>query len=312
MIRILAAAALALICAAPAYGASQAATCATLPAAVATAPAGSTINLAKGSTCENLVLKRTIAGAVTINAGRSTAKGVTFTGSGMTWRSGAIIAPKGVTGKAGEVYGALIRGYGGKPTSKIRIEGVAFGLSRKAIVIDTASDITITKNRFDGVGEDGVIASAVKRLTLTSNTFRNVVGKPTSCTTAGGVTPGLSAAACTAQGGAWTDGYHADAVQMRNGVTDALIADNVINADTQGITQMDTTGDAPLARVRVERNSIAATIHHITLGSNCVDCLIRGNTIRRFKPASYRAVIRPGAARRCGNDVQDEKPDGNC
>jgi hypothetical protein len=312
MIRILAAAALALVCASPTSAALQAATCATLPAAVATAPGGSTINLAKGSACENLVLKRTVPGQVTINAGRSIARGVTFGGSGIYWRSGAIVAPKGVTGKAGEVYGVLIRGYVGKPTSKIRIEGVAFGLSRKAIVIDTASDITITKNRFDGVGEDGVIASAVTRLTVTGNTFRNVVGKPTSCTTAGGVIPGLARRDCEAQGGAWTDGFHADAVQMRNGVTDALIADNDINADTQGITQMDTIGDAPLVRVRVERNSVTATIHHITLGANCVDCLIRGNTIRRYKPTSYKAVIRPGAARRCANDTVDEPRDVAC
>lgn len=74
---------------------------------------------------------------------------------------------------------------------------------------------------------------------------------------------------------------------------------------------MDTIGDAPLWRIRIERNSVAATIHHVTL-TNCIECVIRANVVRRYRPTSYKAVIRPGRARRCENDTIDEPRDGRC
>lgn len=287
------------------------ATCATIAALVASAQGG-TISLPKAK-CEAITLKRTAAKVVTINAGGSTIRGLTINGSNIRWRSGTIVSPNGVEGKASAVYGLLIRGSAKTPVSNVSVSGVRFGLSRKAVVLDTASNITLSDNRFDGYGEDGIIASQVNGLTVLRNRFVNVIGKPTSCTTAGGVIPGLSSRDCVARGGTWADGFHSDAIQMRNGVKNAVIRGNLIRGKTQGITQMDTTGDAPLENILVEQNEVWADIHHITLGgTGCIGCRIERNVVRRYAPDSYKAVIRPGPAKRCGNDVQDEKPDGGC
>jgi hypothetical protein len=277
----------------------------TFASVIAAARPGDTIVLNSGN-YRNLKITRSFASPITVDASGATVRGLAISGAGVTWRSGTIVAPKGTDGNGPNVYGALVTG------SNVTFSGTTFGLARKALVLDRARNITIADSFFRGVGEDGIIVSRTVGLTVVRNSFDKVVGKPTSCATPRGLLRGLAKRDCTAKGGKWTDGFHADAVQMRNGVTDAVIADNVINADTQGLTQMDTTGDAPLARIRIERNSVAATIHHITLGKNCNDCLIRGNTVRRYKPTSYKAIIRPGKARRCENDTVDEPRDGSC
>lgn len=277
----------------------------TFASVIAAARPGDTIVLNSGS-YRNLRITRHFASPITIDAAGATVRGLAISGSGITWRSGTIVAPRGTDGNGPNVYGALVTG------SNVTFSGTTFGLARKAMVVDRARNITVADSLFRGVGEDGIIASRTTNLTIVRNTFDRVVGRATSCDTPGGVVRGLSRRDCKARRGKWTDGFHADAVQMRNGVTDAVIADNTINADTQGVTQMDTVGDAPLVRIRVERNSVAATIHHITLGPACNDCLIRGNTIRRYKPTSYKAIIRPGRARRCENDTVDEPRDGAC
>lgn len=287
------------------------ATCATIAALVASAQGG-TISLPKAK-CDAITLKRTAAKVVTINAGGSTIRGLTINGSNIRWRSGTIVSPNGVESKASAVYGLLIRGSAKTPVSNVSVSGVRFGLSRKAVVLDTASNVTLSDNRFDGVGEDGIIASQVNGLTVLRNRFVNVIGKPTSCTTAGGVIPGLSSRDCVAKGGTWADGYHADAIQLRNGVKKAVIRFNYVFGKTQGITQMDTTGDAPLEDILVADNEVWAEIHHVTLGgTGCLNCRIERNKVRRYAPTAYKAVIRPGPAKRCENDVQDEKPDGGC
>lgn len=288
------------------------ATCATLAALVLNAPARATISLSN-ATCTGIVLKRMAPGVVTIKAGGSTMRGLTIAGSNIRWRSGTIVSPKGVDGKAAEVYGLWVRGNAARPARNVRVENVRFGFSRKAAVIDGASDVTIADSRFDGYGEDGIIVSATVGLDVLRNRFVNIVGKATSCTTAGRVIPGLSSRDCKARRGAWADGFHTDAIQMRNGVENAVIRGNTIRGKTQGITQMDTAGDAPLKNILVEQNEVWADIHHITLGGEgCISCRIERNKVRRFAPDAYKAVIRSGPALRCGNDVQDEKPNTGC
>lgn len=281
------------------------ATPATIASVITSARPGDTVVLQAG-TYRNVKITRSFTTPITIDAAGTTVRGLAISGSGVTWRSGTIVAPQGTTGVGPNVYGALVTG------SRVTFSGTTFSTSRKALVLDRARDITVADSFFRGVGEDGIIASRTVGLTIVRNAFDKVIGKATSCVTATGIIRGLAKRDCTAKRGTWTDGFHADAVQMRNGVTDALIADNVVNADTQGVTQMDAIGDAPLARIRIERNSIAATIHHITLGKNCNDCLIRGNTVRRYRPKSFNAIIRPGRARRCENDTIDEPRDGSC
>lgn len=278
-----------------------AATCATIALALASAKGGETINL-KGD-CGPMTVAKVYPKQVTVNAGGATVRGLVIRATNLRWRSGTLAASGGYAAPSGAGYGVLIRG-----AAKVRIEGVLVTDANRGIVIDNSRDVTIADSRFARYGADAIIASAVKGFTVVRNRFSQVIGKATECTTAGGVVYGLAKRDCA---GAWVDGWHADATQMRNGITDALIADNVVEGMTQGITQMDSVGDAPLERVQVERNRVSADAHHITL-TDCLGCTIRGNIVRRFPGSKWRAVIRAGMARRCENDVQDEKPDGGC
>jgi hypothetical protein len=94
---------------------------------------------------------------------------------------------------------------------------------------------------------------------------------------------------------------------MRNGVINAVISDNLVEGKIQGITQMDTTGDAPLENIVIKSNTVRTdNYHHITLG-NCIRCAITNNIVQRAAGSQKKAIIRPGLARRCGNKVQDER-----
>jgi len=293
MIRYLAAALLALT-ATPATGDP----CATFIAALATVAPGGTVTLAKGATCEGVKITRDMPRQTTVNLGGATLRGLVITGSNWRVRSGTLRAIGGA-----HMAGPL--GYGVKIAGKrIRIDGALVTDAKKGIVVDLAADVTIADSRFLRLGEDGIIASRVRGFQVVRNRFAGVLGKPSECQVGMIVTYSVAKRDCR---GAWTDGYHADAVQMRNGVTDALIASNLVEGSTQGITQMDTTGDAPLERVTIRDNVVmTSTYHPITLTA-CIRCLIEKNVVRRAPGSAIKAVIRPGEARRCENDVQDEK-----
>ncbi|MGH6781471.1 MAG: hypothetical protein ACREB5_05150, partial [Sphingomonadaceae bacterium] len=81
---------------------------------------------------------------------------------------------------------------------------------------------------------------------------------------------------------------------------------NQVEGQTQGIAQMDTTGDAPLERVRIEFNTVRTDgYHQITLG-NCVSCSIRQNDVRHAQGSTKKATIRAQAETTvCGNTVPD-------
>lgn len=280
----------------------SAVTCLTIAAALAAAQGGETITLAPSSDCAGITIKKQYASPITIEADGATARTVVVTGAANAiWRGGTIVARDGVgVGEPG--YGVHI--YNG--ARSIRFEGVKFGFAKKAVALDQVMEITFTGNQFDGVGEDGIIASQVKGLMITGNTFSRTVGRPTECVVGGSIKYGLAQRDCVAAGGKWTDGFHPDAVQMRNGVTDALIADNIINGDTQGITQMDTIGDAPLKRVRIERNRVTTSTYHPITLSDCIDCAIIGNTVARtLGSTAKKQIISQDGTLACGNVVQD-------
>lgn len=284
---------------------SLTATCATIALAIASAKGGEVINL-KGN-CPKITIKNMPAKRVTINAGGARVAGLDIlpTAGNIRWRSGTITAPAGMHGFAGDGYAVKNRG------TNVRLDGVLITDAKKGIVSDSAKMFTIADSRFLRYGEDGIIAANTKGLTIVRNRFAEIVGKPTECNVSGVVTFGLSSRDCAARGGTWKDGYHKDAVQLRHAVTDTLIAYNRVEGDTQGLTQMDTTGDLPLERVVIEHNMVFANAHQITLG-NCINCTIRWNVVRRFSSAGLKAVIRPGMAKRCGNDTVDEKKDAVC
>ena len=279
---------------------SISATCATILGVLAAAKGGETIAL-KGD-CPAITITQSYSKPVTIQADGASVRGLAVVGGqNISWRGGTISAPKGAHATGRDGYGVLIR-----DAAKVSITGALITNAKKSIVLDGARDVTINDNRFQRYGEDGVIASNTKGLTILRNTFADQIGKPTECTVGGKVTLGLSRRDCVGRGGAWVDGYHNDAVQMRNGVADALIAHNQVEGQTQGITQMDKQGDAPLENIRIEFNTVRTDgYHQITLGA-CTSCSIRQNEVRRANGSTKKSVIRaePGTMV-CGNTVPD-------
>jgi nitrous oxidase accessory protein NosD len=279
---------------------SISATCATILGVLAAAKGGESITL-KGD-CGAITITRSYPRPVSIQADGASVRGLFITGGqNISWRGGTISAPQGPHGAGRDGYGILIRN-----AAKVSITGALITNAKKSVVLDGAKDVTLNDNRFQHYGEDGVIASITKGLTVLRNTFSDQIGKPTECSAAGKITLGLSRRDCVARGGAWVDGYHNDAVQMRNGVADALIAHNQVTGETQGITQMDKKGDAPLENIRIEFNTVMTDGYHpITLG-DCKSCTIRMNTVRRAKGSSKKSVIlaQPGVLV-CGNTVPD-------
>lgn len=282
---------------------SIAATCASIAAALASAQGGETIVL-KG-TCPTITIARSYTRPVTIDASGAKVSGVVLSGANIRWNGGTLSAPGGLDGKGPLGYAVLIRG-----ARNVRVERAIVTGAKKGMVIDKARNVTVDRVQFAALREDGIIASETAGLTITGNAFGGSLPRPSQCTSPSGVV--ATAVPHRDCRGVWTDGNHPDAVQMRNGVTDVLVARNTVRGPTAGITQMDTTGDAPLARVVIENNRIeTSTYHQITL-TECADCTIRNNYVRAERGWGKRAIIRPGRAARCGNDTVDEARDGPC
>lgn len=280
-----------------------AATCSTFLAMIAYASGGDTITLT--GNCGTIEISRRFPSTVYIDATKATVQGLRISGSRVHWWGGRISAPGGMDAVGLAGYAVKITGQA------IRVKSAIITNARKGMVIDQASSVLVDRNRFWRLREDGIIVSRTTGLTVSYNTFSESKPLPTKCTGADGtVTYGVASRDCD---GVWVDGNHADAVQMRNGVIKATINDNTVSGPTQGLAQMDTTGDAPLQNVVIRNNSVITDgYHRITLG-NCTGCAIRNNIVRKALGSTKKAVILPGAAARCGNFAEDEKvSDGPC
>lgn len=279
------------------------ATCASLAAVLATANGGETIAL-RGN-CQTIKIVRVFPKTVTIDAEKAQVGGLVLNGANIRWSGGRLSAPDGLDGRGPLGYAVLIRGG-----RNIRIERAVVTAAKKGMVVDKARDVAIDRVQFTRLREDGIIASQTSGLTVTNSLFAGSIPHPTRCQLpSGAIVTGLPRRDCK---GIWSDGNHADAVQMRNGVNNVRIANNIVRGQTQGIAQMATVGDAPLTRVVIENNRVeTSAFHQITLG-DCADCTIRNNIVRREKGWEKRAVIRAGKATRCGNQAQDEARDGAC
>lgn len=242
---------------------------------------------------------------ITVDARRARLKGLVISGSGISLLGGTYSATGGKQAKGGAGYGIKIVG------SRIKISGATITDAKKAVVLDSASDVSISESRFVRYGEDGIIASATKSLKIKRNYFGQIESIKSKCLNGAELEYGLSRKICLSKGGFWTDGNHADAIQLRNGIVDADISENIIEGDTQGIAQMDNAYDLPMRNVTISKNFVTASGHHITL-DRCDDCKIENNVVKRWPEKSFRAVIRNGKAERCGNSAQDEKADRKC
>lgn len=280
-----------------------AATCSTFLAMIAYASGGETITLT--GNCGTIEIARQFPSTVYIDATKATVRGLRISGSRIHWRGGRIAAPGGMDAIGLPGYAVKITGQA------IRVKSATITSARKGMVIDQASSVLVDRNRFWRLREDGIIASRTSKLTVSHNRFSESKPLPTRCVLSDGqVVLGLASRDCR---GTWTDGNHADAVQMRNGMTDVTIADNTVFGKTQGLAQMDTLGDLPLRNVIIRNNTIVTDGYHRITLTNCTGCAIRHNVARKARGSTKKAVILPGLATRCGNIAEDEKvADGPC
>ena len=270
--------------------------CAALAAALAQAAAGATIRVT--GSCGPVEIKAAFARPVTIDASRATVRGLRISGRNITWKGGTLAALDGLQGKGPRGYALHVSGTG------VTVSGATFTDAHLGVLVHKAAQVRLEGNRFTGLRADGVHLAASTGIVIARNRFENSRPNPSVCRTLGGAT--LANVRLKDCNGAWNDGDHPDAIQMRDGVRDVLIEKNTITGNTQGIAQMDTKGDKPLVNVRILANEIATdNFHHITL-AECTGCRIENNIVRRAKGSQRKAVIRPGTATRCGNQAQDE------
>lgn len=278
-----------------------AATCLTLQAMLALAQPGETVKL-EGD-CGEITIANRFPRVVTIDASKASVKGLRLTGENITWLGGVLVAPDGMDGFAARGYAVTIGG------TNIRLAFALITDAKKGMVIDQARNVTVEQNKFWRFREDGIIASRWVNGSIEGNVFSEVQPRPTRCDVAGTVTEGLPQRDCR---GTWTDGSHADGVQLRNGVVNVRIRLNSVAGDFQGgIGQYGTTGDLPIERVLIEANAMRVTGYNSVTLEDCLGCRIERNAIARGTPGR-RVPIRPATATHCGNEVEGEKADGGC
>ncbi len=201
-------------------------------------------------------------------------------------------------------YGALV-----KDAENVTIDGVRFINTNKALIVDKSVNFIVRNSRFE-IGGDAVVANGGSNLEFSNNTVVQVSMKETECLQPEKTAYGLSRKVCEAQGGVWTDGWHQDAFQFRDGINGLKIVGNVVRNTQQGIGQMDASNDAPVTDVLIDGNDVEITgLHSITM-NEASNVRISNNRVRQM--TGKRTVIRAGAdATVCGNDVQQSGDPGS-
>jgi hypothetical protein len=225
-------------------------------------------------------------------------------GGNITWQGGEIVAPGGAPqrGVAGAQFYAVLVNRG----DAVTLDGVHLTDARKAVTVRSSSRVTLRNAHCDGLVEDCMIVSDSQTIQYLDNVIGPFKRYLPLCERGGVVTQAVPRRDCEGSGGTWTDGWHSDALQLRNGTSDVLARGNRIATTGQGLTQMDAPTDRPLANVRFENNVIAAGRHGLTL-TNCDGCRISGNRLTTSVPG-WKSVVKPGKAMACGNDVPDGGP----
>lgn len=280
-----------------------AATCSTILAMLAYASGGETIQLF--GNCGPIVVNKHYDRPVIIDASKAMVHGLQITGKNVDWRGGTLVAQGGMQGRGRKGYALFISG------ANVSISGATLTKARMGAVVTKANTVRFSNNRFWRLRTDGINASTTTGLTISNNRFEGSLPNPSLCYLRNGqVQRSVRFKDCK---GAWADGDHPDAVQLRDGVANAVLEHNIVTGNTQGLTQMDTRGDAPLSNVRIRANLVQTSNYHQITLYDCRGCRIDSNTVLRARGSPIKAVIRKGSALRCGNRVQDEpKEDRVC
>ena len=293
-------------------------TCAALALALANPASSGTFTLGEdckpglryGVVAPGITVAAQFEKTVVVEAGTHLIHGLeVVNGGNLVWRGGRIQSPAGTPDRGSE--GPRFYGVRLVNARDVTLEGIHLSNSRKAVVVTRSAGVTLTKSRCVGLMEDCMIVSDSRTVRFTNNVIGPLSRYRPLCDVRGKITEGVRRAVCEKESGTWTDGWHSDVLQLRNGVIDVVASGNRINTTGQGLTQMGNSRDRPLANVRFENNVIASGRHGLTLG-DCNDCRITGNRLTTAVPG-WRSVIRPGQALACGNIVPDGGPgEGKC
>ena len=260
--------------------------------------------LALAGDCDEITITKRFDKLVTVDASNAVVRGLRILGgSNVSWVGGVVSAPGGMDGSSKSGYAIHLRG-----AENVRISDVVITDANRGMVMDDARNVVLSGNRFWRLRTDGLISRNSVNVQVKGNQFSETVPVPTSCTMIdGSVLRGLAKRNCE---GVWRDGTHSDAIQFYDGATNWKITGNTIRGDTQGIVNFG--GKAPVHDIEIVGNDVAVTTGHTISVVECLgNCLVAGNKVSRGDPGR-KAVIYEGNARRCGNDVEDERSDGKC
>jgi hypothetical protein len=224
-----------------------------------------------------LVLANKYTLPIRIIAERALVSGLVFTGAGIDWVGGQVEAFGGSNGFAADGYAVHCK----SGSSNVSLTRLIVRNADRGFVLDKANRIDMIDGDVS-VRQDGMIINGGEDLRIIGNRFHGFYPKPTTCTLIDGSTlPGLSKAACEAQGGVWKDGDHSDAIQLRNGIKRCLVAHNTIENTQQGIGQMDATSDLPMDSIVLVGNKVEVSgFHSITFGRT-TNLIVMRNTTRQ-------------------------------
>lgn len=279
------------------------ATCAAYIAALAGSNGGDTLQLAVGTNCDNIQIKKDYTPEISINAAGSTTRGMKITGSGVALLGGTYSSLKGEDGGGPDYYALNL-----SSAKRVRVTDATIVSGTKLAVVSNATSITFKNNVFR-LGGDGIIAQGATDLVIDGNTFSTVSFVPTQCIDTIGGAPtvlGLSRSKCLDLGAnwIWIDGWHQDAVQLVR-IVNGTVINNTIVETQQGIVDFGGANDPENINLVVEQNNVRVIGYHSISLTNTTDAKIRFNTIHpatNGNKTPIRWLATPGAIV-CGNTV---------
>lgn len=268
-------------------------------AALAGLDAGKTVKLAPGDHDRIVIKGRHFDPPVTIDARGATIKGLSIeSSSGIVWRGGTIVAPKGRgdadTSPAGRGTGPSHYAGVVSRSEQIVFDDVTFADAKIGLLAGRNRDLTVRNSRFRSLRSDGIDSVGNSHVLIENNVFSDTrpilrVGKKGE--------PGF------------VDGDHPDAIQLWAPrdlplASDIIIRNNRIEGSTQGINTFGPKGDG-FQRLVIENNTLFTRYAAGIFITNCSDCRVRFNRLEPNPQAQNNIDMRIEAStgQFCGNQI---------
>jgi parallel beta-helix repeat protein len=293
----------------------------TLPAVLAAARPGDTIELAPGQYANLALVNRRFAPVLTIDARRARIVGAAFKAiDGVTLQGGTYFlpAPRPHPRSGAPAYGSAVR-MDGVQNIKIvdaefigpaHVEGplrTPFGEGYGVRVLGVKG-LEVTKSRFRGF-RAGIAIKSADGFRLADNTFSDMRSDGMDAAESRhGLIEGNECKETRVR-----DGEHPDCIQLWSRPTspptaDIVIRRNRIEGGTQGIGLFNHVrkgvDDGGFDRILIEDNEISVSRANGIALYAARDSVVRNNKVRTLRDAKYIAKIKlVGDVKRCGNTV---------